>query len=404
MQIITLTEKEFDDFAKKNEYTSYYQSSHYANLEKQLDRYNIHYLGFENDGVLVGAALMLYKETILGYKFAYSPRGFLIDYADFNMVSTVTKGIIKLLKKQKFMFIKINPPVIARVEDFDHKTITENENIDELKKVLKNLNYQVAPNPRLPRNNIFAKLDKDNDKMFYSLSKENQSKIEHGREKSLILRLNPEDGLDRYEKLVVGKAKDKVINYYKTLYKDFREKNAVDLFILHIDTNHYGMNINKIYNKEYEKNLSLRKIIESGDRDRYNIEMVIEDKMTSDKNLANLEMEVRNSTPLVKKYPNGIDVGICMVAKQGHGVEVVTNYMSPEFANLNAEPFFYFEIMKYYAAQDYQYINLGPAIPKNNKYPTNKQGLNSSIYNYIGEYDLVINPLLYRIYLKDLKK
>ena len=82
MQIITLTEKEFDDFAKKNEYTSYYQSSHYANLEKQLDRYNIHYLGFENDGVLVGAALMLYKETILGYKFAYSPRGFLIDYAE----------------------------------------------------------------------------------------------------------------------------------------------------------------------------------------------------------------------------------------------------------------------------------------------------------------------------------
>ncbi len=403
MKIITLTEDEFNELSSNNEYTSYYQTSAYANFEKNLEKYNIHYLGFEVDDKLIGGALMLYKETILGYKYAYSPRGFLANYADFNMITNISKGLVNLLKKQKFIFVKINPTVIAKEEDFDGKTIKENDNLKELTALLKKLNYQKSTKDLLPNKFIIAGLTKDNDQLFSFFSKENQSMIEQGRDKSLILRLNPKDGLERYEKLVKGKAQDKTINYFKQIYTDLSAKNLMDLFILHIDTNHYGMNINKIYNKEFEKNLSMRKIIESGDRDRYNIDLVLDDKITSDKALANLENEIKNSTVLVKKYPNGIDIGICMVAKHGLGVEVVTNYVHPEFANLNAEPFFFYEIMKYYAAQNYHYINLGPIILKNNKYPTNRKGFNSSIYNYIGEYDLVINPLLYKIYQKQEK-
>ena len=66
--------------------------------------------------------------------------------------------------------------------------------------------------------------------------------------------------------------------------------------------------------------------------------------------------------------------------------------------------------MKYYGKAGYSYIDLG-SIPgdfdKNGKYYKvikGKLGFNSSIVEYIGELDLVINPFIYQFYKSKLKR
>ena len=111
MKIVTLTENEFIDFANKHQYNSLYQTPLYAHFMNKNEHYKIHYLGFVEEDNLIGASLMLYKTLFWGYKYAYAPRGFLIDYSDEEIVTKVSLALKNLLRKQKFIFITIDPPV-----------------------------------------------------------------------------------------------------------------------------------------------------------------------------------------------------------------------------------------------------------------------------------------------------
>lgn len=112
MKIVALTKEEFDEFAYKHKYSTYYQTSAYAEASR-YDGLNTFYIGFVENNNLIGATLFLHKKIYLYYKYAYAPRGFLIDYTDKNLVKNVTLGLINLLKKQHYAFIKIDPPVIC---------------------------------------------------------------------------------------------------------------------------------------------------------------------------------------------------------------------------------------------------------------------------------------------------
>ena len=107
MKIITLSKEEFDRFSNNHKYNTYYQSSNYADFAVTNDQFNVHYLGFvdDEDDKLIGASLMLYKPLFWGYKYAYAPRGLLIDYENDSIVKKVSLALKKLLKKQKFIFI-----------------------------------------------------------------------------------------------------------------------------------------------------------------------------------------------------------------------------------------------------------------------------------------------------------
>ena len=109
MKIITLKEEEFDNFASKHKYRNFYQTSNYAKVMK-TEGYDYHYLGFlNNSNELIGATLLIYKKVWMNYKLAYAPFGFLIDYTNNDLIEEITIKIKKLLLKQRFIYIKINP-------------------------------------------------------------------------------------------------------------------------------------------------------------------------------------------------------------------------------------------------------------------------------------------------------
>ena len=143
---------------------------------------------------------------------------------------------------------------------------------------------------------------------------------------------------------------------------------------------------------------------------KYNIPKAINDKMISDKLLNNYKKDVVESTKLLKKFPNGILCGAALVILESSGVNILVNYTDPDYERYNIEILQNYEIMKYYGKIGYKYINLGSITGNFNassKYyylMQNKLGFNSSILEYIGEFNLIIKPTLYNIYKKRHKK
>ena len=54
------------------------------------------------------------------FKYAYAPKGFLIDYSDKSLVEEFTKLIKEYLNKKKIMAIKINPMIVR--SSYDYRT------------------------------------------------------------------------------------------------------------------------------------------------------------------------------------------------------------------------------------------------------------------------------------------
>ena len=99
MNLVMLTKDQFDKFSYSHPLHSYYQTSMYANIMKSCN-YEVYYFGFtDNENNLVGATMMLSQTIIGSYKYAYAPRGFLIDYNDMELFKTFTIMLKNYLNK-----------------------------------------------------------------------------------------------------------------------------------------------------------------------------------------------------------------------------------------------------------------------------------------------------------------
>ena len=414
MRIITLREDEFNNYAQKHKYASFYQSSSYANFKNNQENYDIHYLGFVENNNLIGATMVIYKHIFWGYKYAYAPRGFLIDYTNRRLIKELTYKLINLLKKQKFIFIKIDPPIIIKEHDFDGNLIYQSETSDNIINILKenrfeHLGFNLYNERMLSRFNVFSKLVDNNRNLFNSFNSDVQKKIKDTNRMAVKVFIDESYDVNRFYDFIKKGYGKKGKNYFENLVDNFSKKDNIKIFYAMIDSNKYAQNTNNLYNVELEKNEGLTKIIESGDK-KYDIQKVINDKIESDKVLNAYKKDILISTDFLRKYPDGLVCGAALVISHGKGAEILINYGLKEFEHFNVNSILNFEIMKYYSDKKFKYINLGSVSgnfsSKSKYYPMleNKKGFNSSIIEYIGEFDLIINPLMYKVYKQKSQK
>ena len=109
-----ITAKEFDEFASSHELSSYHQSSNYASLMSKYG-YERKYIALKDgNGNILGATLLLIKKIKRIFKYAYAPKGFLINYNSKLQVEDFTNKIKKYAEKNKIIFIKINTEILRK--------------------------------------------------------------------------------------------------------------------------------------------------------------------------------------------------------------------------------------------------------------------------------------------------
>lgn len=414
MRIITLSEEEFNRFSENHKYESFCQTSNYAKFQANINGYKIHYLGFTDDnGNLFGASLMLYKNLFWNYKVAYAPRGFLIDYADKYQLANVSLSLKKLLKKQNYVFIKIDPPVIASERNSDGKIMYFSDTVNHILNNLKandyeHMGFNLYFETKLPRWNTFSKIYPNANDTFNSFSNEIKMNIKDANAKGIKI---IEDKSFDTTKLINYLSKHDIKKrkgYFKNLFESFDGK--IKLLYSTLDANEYSNNTNKLYNQELEINNSLSEIIQTNENNKYDVQKVINDKIISDKKLNSYKKDILLSTSLLKKQKDIIITGVYIVIAQKKGVNIYFEYNDPQFQNLHAHELLIYEVMKIYGKKGARYINTGPITgnfdrtSKHYNYLKKNIGFNTSIIEYIGEFNLIINPLMYKIYKKKNKK
>ena len=141
VKIVKLNPIQFDRFALSHKYRNYYQTSMYGEVMSKFG-YEVQYLGIvNNQNKLIGATLIMYKETFMKYKIAYAPRGILINYENPRAIEAVIEKLNLALGKQGFMFLRIDPYIPLTIRDATGNVININNNGKGIIQTLKNIGF-----------------------------------------------------------------------------------------------------------------------------------------------------------------------------------------------------------------------------------------------------------------------
>ena len=139
MIIKQLTNDEFTKFADNYSIKSIYQTKEYAFIMNKQNFESI-FLGMMDNNNIVAASIFLIEKRD-GFKYAYAPHGFLIDYENNNLVSEFTNGIKKFLGKINVIALKLNPLIVKYIYNSNKEIIYSNPKFEEIFNNLKKLGY-----------------------------------------------------------------------------------------------------------------------------------------------------------------------------------------------------------------------------------------------------------------------
>lgn len=397
MYIKELSLEEFNRFVQNNIIGNFYQSVNYAMLKAE-EGYEYEYIGLVDNTDIIGAALILYKRIGTTH-YGYSPRGFLIDYSNPYLLETFTNLVKDYYKKKNFAFIKINPEIAIGKLNKHTLNFEYNENYNVInnltrcgyKKLKSNMNFEAL----LPRINAIVNLEEmDIDKF----AKNTRNKIKKGIRKGLVLEKADQSKIGILARFLKDNL-NKDTYYYNDLYNVFNKTGDVDYFLVKVNYKDYLINSQNYYNYELHKNSLLNdKMLHKANTN------IINAKMNSDKSL----LSYKNDIAEASKYLNeNIDTYVAgaMVIKYDNRITIQISGFDKELKRYAANYFLYFAILAHYRGK-YKYADLNGIVAdfdKDNPYHglnRFKLGFNPDVYEYIGEFDLVINENAYNHLLR----
>lgn len=396
MYLRELSLDEFKNFASTHFIGNFHESINYA-LIKAESGYEYEFIGYGAEEI-VAAALILYKKIGSSY-VGYSPRGFLINYANEYLLSDFTNQIKEYYQKRGIAFIKINPEIAVAKLNKDTGNFEYNENyrlIDILgrygyKKLKNNMNFEAL----LPRCNAILNMEGYN---HTNLSKNTRNKVKKGLRKGLVLEKADQSKLDIFYKFIKNKI-NKDEYYYNDFYNVFSKSSDIDLMLVKVDYKKYLLNAQSAYQLELKRNSILNEKMISN-----NTPSIINAKMNSDKAL----LSYKNDIAEASKFLNtGIETYVAgaLVIKYQNRVIIEISGFDKKLSRFSANYFLYYALIKYYQS-DYKYMDLNGITADlssdNHYYGLNrfKMGYNPDVYEYIGEFDLIIDEKEYNKLLK----
>lgn len=406
MRIVGIKETQFVQFAKKHRYRNYYQSVEYGNTMMKFG-YNIQYLGIINDkNTLIGATLLMYKDVFLNYKIAYAPRGILFNYDKDYEVKDLVNNLKQVLGKQGFILLRIDPLIPSTIRDHKGNIMNFNNQLNDIMKNLINAGFQhkgktLFFEDEKPRWQSLVLLNKDIRQIFNSFDKRTRHKIRKATNSGVEVYQNKD--IKIFYQFIKRKNK-KPIKFYEELIANF--KDNVDVYYARLNTEIYVVNSRRAYEKEMVRNDAMAQEIQREIQQSKNNNTLLNKKMESDKLLNIYKNNLVKATNLLKQFPNGIVLAGSFVIKYDNAAYIIMEGFDKKYTDLNASYLIKWRMIDDYNKKGFKYLNLNGIVgefEKENKYSglnEMKLGFGSTITEYIGEFDIILNNFGYSLYQK----
>jgi lipid II:glycine glycyltransferase (peptidoglycan interpeptide bridge formation enzyme) len=405
MEIKKINEKEYEKYIKGVKNSNFFQSIEWAKF-KSLSEWNMDLIGFYDGKKLVGVASLLSRNLpFVKKKMYYCPRGYVTDYSNFELIKEITVELKKYLKENNGLFIKINPYIEYQKRDKDGNPVGEPN--DKLIELLKNNGYhhygfykRVDEKKDLePR--WLSSLDLENksvEELLNNFRKTTRWRLNKSEKNCISLKEATKDDLKDFKKIMVHTSErrefeDRPLSYYESMYDELRKSNMIRVLIAEID-------FLKLFDQTDEEINRLKIRID---------EIKDNPKKQGQVNEFNKQIEAakkkeKELNEFIEKYGNTAIISAGLYISYGDQIIYLFGGSYKEFMEFGAQYLMQYEMIKYAKENNFKQLNFygidGDFDEKSPGYGLFdfKRGFNADVIELIGEFDLVENKSLYKLY------
>lgn len=413
MKLRQLTEKEFKKFADSHPQISFHQTIQWGKL-KEENGWKTHLLGLEDNKRIVAGCLLLSKMTPIKRNMFYSPRGFLIDYNNYSLLKIFTKEIKKYIKKEKGIFIKIDPYISYQERDINGNIVVDGinnkkayENLTELG--YKHFGFNLMQDTLQPRwifitktkNTTVEEIMKGMDPKTRQILRKNERDCIRCRELS-------KDELPLFKDIMqhTGDRRefiDRPLKYYQDMYKHLGKDGILKILVAELHTDELIKQLNDDINRNNkEKEIKIKQHDEHPEKMN---EKKYQAKIKEiDNEVSRLEKKLKKIKDLNTKHGDTITLGGILFLIYKNEVLSLVGGSYKDFMEFQSAYTVHFEGMKYAINNNFERYNFygitGNFDESNPLYGlySFKRDFGGEVVELIGEFDLIVNKPRYLLY------
>lgn len=379
--------KEHDAFIAAHPLCNLLQTSDWAKVKDNWDHAIV---GVREGEQLVASALVLIKQLPLHFTMMYVPRGPVMDYHNKELTVVFLQGLQRWAKRYHCLFIKMDPGIHYR--DY---LIEEQETAEVhagMKEILENLRAAGAIHqgfttyikesiqPRYQAN-VYACEDFD-----ASLPRHTRRLIKDALKRNVEVVRVGEERLDEFADVVALTEKRKHVSlrnreYFHQLMEIYQEDCY--LFLAEVDVRAM---LEGLYEQRRENDAQLAQLKEGAPKKKRRLEDIHR----------SLARDIAEFEEIVREYPQRTVIAGVLSIKVGDTLEMLYAGMNERFKKFMPQYYLYTEIMKYAFANGCRYANMGGVEGDLQDGLTKfKANFHPHINEFIGEFDLPVNRVLY---------
>lgn len=409
-----IKKEEFNSLAKTFPNVTFYESSNWANL-KSYTGWKALYLGYFEDDELKGLGLFLLKKIpLISSYLAYSPRGYLIDFNNFELLNKFHHELIDYLNSKKVFELIIDPYLPLNHRDIDGNIIEDGFNnmgvVEELKSLgYKHTGFNLYYENLQPRWLFRLPLkDRTYEEIEKGFKKEAKRRANKKDFFAINVRELKENEIEVFKNLMDKTSKrkgfiDRPLGYYKQMYDALNPDGILRYMVAEIDIDKCRDNVNK----EIERlNVLIDKLYLHPESNEGRIK---EERITLKSDLNLLEQLNKCEKEYGKIVPLSV---VCLLTYGKEAIMLLAGNDEEYLQHFNTSNIIVSELIKLAIKEGYDYYNFygitGNFDPNNEHYGlyTYKKQYGGEVLELIGQFEYTLNKTnknLYELLLKAYK-
>lgn len=429
MKLKKITDKEFKKFADKHPQITFHQTKEWADL-KAHNNWKAIYLGLidENNKIQAGTLILSKTLPIIKKKMFYAPRGFLIDYENKELLKEFTEEIKKFAKKEKAIFIKIDPYLEYQEHDNNGNIVKDGFNHKESVANLKSLGYKhygfnLMQDTLQPRWMHIINTDRSLEEVMKDMESKTRQILRKNEKSGIITHEITKEELPIFKEIMEHTSDrrefvDRPLSYYEAMWDALHDSGILKILIGEIDFNLYEENTKK-EKEEHEKSLKDRIYKHDNNLLKMN-EKKYESTNKQDKEaIERLNKQLDKIKQYKKEYGEKKTLGGILFLIYGNEVLSLYGGTDDNLMQFQSAYTIHFAGIKYAVENHYKKYNFygitGDFRKENPLYGLYlfKKSFGGVVSELIGEFDLIVSPFWYHTYniafnsyhyLKNIKK
>jgi len=393
MKFQEITEKEYQKFWENHPLKTFLSAPEISKL-REKSGWITYFVGVkENKKIIAATMLLAHKRHFGKYEF-YSPRGYLMDFKNKELLTFFTSELKQYIKDKKGYVLRIDPYVIYKQRDIDGNIVEGGEDNSDVVENLLKLGYRKIAEENMEQVGWMFSLDlegKTIDQIYKEMKPNTRNTIRKAEKFGITVNEIAYDELDKFQSIMeeTGARKGfhvRKLLYFQEMYKLFHDKNEIKYFITELDLKAYIERLTKEKKEKEEKLSSLSDAkYNEGQKKNLNNEITSIEKRITESN------KIRKDT--------GKDV-ITLSGSMFMLIQPEVIYLSSgnyeEYMNFNSQYLIQWELIKYGIENGFKKHNFYGIPAHINEHPKDygiyefKRGFNGYVEELIGEFALPI--------------